>query len=153
MTEKDKERKKWKHILKYEKFFAPFDDDELDELLDSGEVKKYPINEFIIREDNVDYTFFVILRGKVSIIKKTMAKTNRNIASLSKGDCFGEMAMLLDTPRFASVLATIECVLFKISGKEIEKMRMKTQLKLFRQFAISLARRLKEASETVSEQI
>ena len=153
MTKKNTERKKWKHIFKGERFFSPFDDEELDELIDAGEVKKYSMNEFIIREDSVDFTFFVILQGKVSIIKETQAKTNRNIASLSNGHCFGEMAVLLDGHRSASVLATIECVLYKISGKEIEKMRMETQLKLFRQFAISLAIRLKETSVTVSDQL
>ncbi|MFQ5432498.1 MAG: cyclic nucleotide-binding domain-containing protein [Nitrospinota bacterium] len=64
----EEERTKYKRILKHEKFFAPFNDEELDELLESGEVKKYAINEYIIKEDNVDYTFFVILRGQVSII-------------------------------------------------------------------------------------
>lgn len=153
MAEEYTERSKWKHILKYEKFFTPFDDEELEELIDAGEVKKYSMNEFIIREDSVDYTFYVILQGKVSIIKETQAKTKRNIASLSNGHCFGEMAMLLDGHRSASVMATIECVLFKISGKEIEKMRMETQLKLFRQFAMMLAMRLKETSVTVSDQL
>ena len=153
MTEKFTERNKWKHILKGERFFTPFDNEELDELIDAGEVKKYSMNEFIIREDSVDYTFYVILQGKVSIIKDTQAKTKRNIASLSNGHCFGEMAMLLDGHRSASVLATIDCVLYKISGKEIEKMRMKTQLKLFKQFAIMLAIRLKETSITVSDQL
>lgn len=148
MTEINTERNKWKHILKGERFFATFDDEELDELIDAGEVKKYSMNEFIIKEDSVDDTFYVIVQGKVSIIKETQGKTNRNIASLSNGHCFGEMAMLLDGHRSASVLATIDCVLFKISGKEIEKMRMETQLKLFRQFAITLAVRLKKTSLT-----
>ena len=152
MAEEYTERNKWKHILKGERFFAPFGDDELDELIDAGEVKKYAMNEFIIREDSVDYTFYVILQGKVSIIKDTHARTSRNIASLTNGHCFGEMAMLLDGHRSASVLATIDCVLYKISGKEIEKMRIETQLKLFRQFAIMLAIRLKETSVTVSDQ-
>lgn len=153
MAEEYTERSKWKHILKYEKFFTPFDDEELEELIDAGEVKKYSMNEFIIREDSVDYTFYIILQGKVSIIKETQAKTKRNIASLSNGHCFGEMAMLLDGHRSASVLATIDCVLFKISGKEIEKMRMETQLKLFKQFAMMLAIRLKETSVALSGQL
>lgn len=149
----EEDREKYKQILKNEKFFSTFDDAELDELLDYGEVKKYSINEYIIKEDNVDYTFYVILRGQVSIIKGKHGNINRNIASLAEGNCFGEMAVLLDGHRSASVLAAIECVLFKISGSEIEKMPMETQLKLYRQFAIGLASRLKDTSETVSEQI
>ena len=144
--------KKYKDILKNEKFFTPFEEQELDELLESGEIKKYAINEYIIKEDNVDYTFYVILRGQVSIIKGTHANISRNIASLAEGNCFGEMAILLDGHRSASVLAAVECFLFKISGNEIEKMKSETQLKLYRQFAIGLASRLRETSETISEQ-
>lgn len=152
LTEEDGTNK-YKHILKNEKFFTPFNDGELDELLESGEIKKYAINEYIIKEDNVDHTFFVILRGQVSIIKGTHANISRNIASLNEGNCFGEMAMLLDGHRSASVLAAVECILFKISGNEIKKMKLETQLKLYRQFAIGLASRLRETSETVTEQI
>jgi len=147
------DRNKYRNILKNEKFFDPFNDEELDELLSYGEIKKYPINEYIIKEDNVDFTFYVILRGQVSITKGTRANIRRNIASLSEGNCFGEMALLLDGRRYASVLAAVECVLFKISGTEIEKMQMPTQLRLYRQFAMGLASRLKETSETISGQV
>ena len=54
----------------------------------------------IVREGDVDTTFFVLLNGTVRVIKN-----NRKIADLPKGSCFGEMGAFTKTPRTAHVVA------------------------------------------------
>jgi len=61
------------------------------------------------------------------------------IANLSAGDVFGEMAMLLDGHRSASVMAAMECFAFSADGQALERLSCETQLKFIRQVAKYMA--------------
>lgn len=140
---------KWKVILQAIDFFSIFDDSELNEMLELGEIRKFPIYDILIREGQVDYTFYVILRGKVNIVKQNIFRQKHNIASLTEGDCFGEVALLDDGIRSAFVITATGSYLYKINGKEIGKLKIKTQMKLFHQLAKSLANKLINLNVTV----
>ncbi len=145
------ERDKWKLLLKSIEFFKIFDESELDELLSNSNVKKYGVRDWIIKEDREADSFFVILRGKANIIKENYAKAKRTIGEINEGDCFGEMAVLLKQARSASVMAGTETFIFEISAGEIENLKLETQLKLYRRFAIVLATRLKVSSSKIAD--
>lgn len=148
-TEKDK----WKVLLKRIDFFAPFEEEELDELLDLGEIQKYPLHAYIIKEEQYEKSFYVIVRGKVAIVKEDSHKQKRNIASLSEGACFGEMSVLLDGHRSANVVTAVECFLYKLEGDLIKKLNMSIQMKIYRQFSTALAEKLKDLNERMVEMI
>ena len=42
------------------------------------------------------------------------------VASLHAGDFFGEMALLTDEPRNATVMAATDCRLFELSRRDVE---------------------------------
>ncbi len=132
-------------------FFKIFDETELDELLSSSNVKKYNVHDWIIKEDRQADSFFVILRGKANIIKENYAKAKRTIGEINEGDCFGEMAVILQQARSASVMAGKETFIFEISADEIDGLKTETQLKLYRRFAIVLATRLKVSSSKIAD--
>ncbi|HEB72820.1 MAG TPA: cyclic nucleotide-binding domain-containing protein, partial [Nitrospirae bacterium] len=83
---------KGKKLLRKIEFFKPFDDDEIEELLDISLVKKYGLNDVIIREDKDGYTFYVILSGAAKVVKEISPGKKVALAIFSEGDCFGEMA-------------------------------------------------------------
>jgi len=139
------QREKWKQLMKSIDFFKQLDNSELEELLDHCQVRKYEYNELIVKESNAGNIFYVVMQGSVKIIKGDLLKTNRTLATIAKGDCFGEMALLLDEPRTATVIAGTDCILFEIDGN-IEGLKPETQVKIFRQFAINLSRRLKRTN-------
>lgn len=134
---------KGKKLLRKIDFFKPFSDDEVEELLDISLVKKYDLNDVIIREDKEGYTFYVILSGAAKIVKEISPDKEVELAIFSEGDCFGEMAILLEERRTATVLAGVNCYVFEIEGNHIETLSQSIQIKLYRQFAITLAERLK----------
>ncbi len=139
-------------MLRSVDFFSAFVDDELAELLKFGIIKKFGAQEYIIKEDSLDYSFFVILKGKVSIIKESANKRRKlKIATLDVGDCFGEMALLLDGQRCASVMAAMECFAFVTDGQSLEQMDIETQLKFIRQVAKHMAIKLKNQSTALVE--
>jgi CRP-like cAMP-binding protein len=65
----------------------------------------FPTGSLIFEEGDLGLAMYVIERGEVEIRKK-MGTDDRVLATLGKGDFFGEMCMLEDqTPRTASALA------------------------------------------------
>lgn len=132
----------WAELLKAVEFFKPFDAADLDEMFESSVVTKYPSGATIIIESGLEDSFYVILSGEARVVKEDNNKL-RTISTLATGDCFGEMAMLLDEPRSASILAETNCIVFEIEKDEIDKLRIEIREKLYRQFAIMISRRLK----------
>ena len=133
----------WAELLRLVEFFKPFDADDLDEMFESAIVKKYPPRSVVIRENAEEDSFYVILSGKASVVKEDHLNEYRTISTLATGDCFGEMAILLDEPRAATILSETECIVFEIEKDEIDKLRIEIREKLYRQFAIMISKRLK----------
>jgi len=138
------EREKWVALLMGVKFFANFSYEELGSLLDAGEVMHYKLHDYVIKESEEanSSTFFVILKGMVKVLKNDHFRQKKELVTINAGDCFGEMAFLLNAPRTASILAVEDCFIFMVSSKEADSMADPTRVKLYRQFAISLAERL-----------
>lgn len=138
------ENEKWAALLKTIDFFKTFEDKELDQILEICAVKKYEANEYIVKEGLRDNSFFVILRGKASVIKGKTPQDKHQISTISEGNSFGEIAIVLNEPRSASVLAVVEVYALCIKSEKIEKLNSETREKLFWEFATSLAKQLKE---------
>ena len=147
-----KDLEKYILLLKLVSFFKPFTNEELAELLKYAEVKKYAIHEYIMKEEAVDCTFFVLLKGKVNVIKDDPVKRRKvKIAELEAGACIGEMAMLLDGRRNASIVAATESYLFRVHAKEVEYMPIESQLKFIKRVATYLALKLNDQSASLIE--
>ncbi|MGD9898901.1 MAG: cyclic nucleotide-binding domain-containing protein [Calditrichaceae bacterium] len=64
--------------------------------------RTYKVDEIIFNENEPGVGMFIIQSGKVNI---TLGKEKKLLATLGKGDFFGEMALLLEGPRTATVTA------------------------------------------------
>ncbi len=65
-------------------------------------------DEFVIKEGEAGETMYLIIKGAVSVLKGVEKEDAREIelARMGSGDYFGEMALLEDTVRSASIKAT-----------------------------------------------
>jgi len=68
----------------------------------------------IFREGDSGNQMFLIVDGEVEIRKKTTEKSTTTLATLKKGDFFGEMAMVERKPRSASAIAVSDCKLLAL---------------------------------------
>ena len=59
----------------------------------------YDVGDIIIRENEIGDTAYIIKSGKVRIMKG-----DQQVATLESGDCFGEIALLCNSPRTATVI-------------------------------------------------
>lgn len=76
-------------------------------------------NSIIIHEGEFGQQAYLIQSGEVSVFLKK-DDTELEVARLSAGQIFGEMAFIFDGPRTASVKATADCNLIVISRAQFE---------------------------------
>ena len=92
--------------------FSSLDRRTIQRLAAQGTHRVYAAGDPIIREDAPASALYVIVRGKVRV--HLGGEEGDTIGELHAGDFFGELALIEDHPRTASVTAVedTECVLF-----------------------------------------
>ncbi len=67
--------------------------------------KVFEAGQIIVREGEAGHTAFMIVSGKVRAYRTLASGEQETLAQMGPGDVFGEMALLLDEPRAATVEA------------------------------------------------
>ncbi|KAF1917715.1 camp-dependent protein kinase regulatory subunit [Ampelomyces quisqualis] len=78
---------------------------ERSKIADALETKKYPPGTTIIQEGDVGESFYILESGDAEVFKRGV---DQPVKWYSKGDYFGELALLNDAPRAASVVSKSE---------------------------------------------
>jgi CRP-like cAMP-binding protein len=81
-------------------FFSSLSARDRKKLLAQGKEMSYKAGDTIVTEGTTGVGFFLILDGKAEVRKK-----GKVLATLSKGQFFGEMSLIDDLPRSADVVA------------------------------------------------
>ena len=110
--------------------------------------KSYPRNSKIITAGELTDSLYVIISGRLKVLISDDEGREVILAILDSNDFFGEMGLLDDSPRSASVIALEACELLILSKREFKKC-------LSENFELSLAvmrglvKRLREADEKI----
>lgn len=99
-----------------------------------GNVKKYQKGEFVCVENEEGNTAYLLLQGRVEITLGSFTDSVMRIAELTPGAIFGEMSLLENKPRNASVVTRTDDVLVL----EIEKSNFIIILKSDKEIAWNL---------------
>lgn len=78
-------------------------------LADIGKRRTYPPDEVIVREGSTGTALYIVLRGRARV-----ERSGETLGEIKSGDFFGELALIEEHPRSATVVATEEtdCLLF-----------------------------------------
>lgn len=90
-----------------------FSEVSLDNLLQLAKVftsKNYGENEIIFRQGEPGDQFYIVVRGKLEVV----VAGNRRVGVLEDGDYFGEIALLTESPRTATVKAITQSALIAL---------------------------------------
>jgi cAMP-dependent protein kinase regulator len=85
------------------------------EVLKNLDVVLVKAGEKFITEGEVGDSMFILITGRVDVLRESVDGPTKNVAELGEGSLFGEMALVAETPRLASVVAATDCTLLKIS--------------------------------------
>lgn len=83
-------------------------------------IQRYSNGDIIVSEGIVSNNAYIILEGKVNVTKK-VDKKSILINSLNKGEVFGEMGLISQTVRSASVVAAGDVTIGVIEREQFEK--------------------------------
>ena len=128
-------------------FFKNFSDVELWEVLRISQWRKVPDSEYILRDGEIGRSFFILAQGTVRV-----SKQGRLLSLLHRGDCFGEMAHLIerDFKRSSDVIAKNDVVLIEINPDALIHATIGCRLQFGDAFLRMLVKRLSVANTRVS---
>lgn len=102
-------------VLKSIPLFSSFSDAQLSSLLSYAQHKKYPRGTYIVRAGEDTDALYIILSGKVKVLIPNEDGREIILTAMGPNEFFGEMGMLDDQPRSASVEAVEPCEMLRIS--------------------------------------
>ena len=82
----------------------------LEELSGSFVTERHPQGRLVIEQGDPGDKFYILVRGTVEVVKAEPGRPEQRVVILEDGDFFGEIALLKDTPRTASVRTLTQCV-------------------------------------------
>lgn len=68
--------------------------------------REYTENEYIFYQGDPGIGLYIIIKGEVVVKQGEIDPQDENLAKLGRGDFFGELALLDNSPRSASAIAT-----------------------------------------------
>lgn len=108
-------------ILKNIPLFVTLDDRSLKKIEKRLVKEQFKKGKRIIEEGVMGDSLYIIIKGKVDVIKGKGKKAEK-VATLKPFDFFGEMSLLENKPRSASIIAASSTTLIRLSKEEFEEL-------------------------------
>lgn len=95
--------------------------DEVQEIIMNSRIMTYPADTVVCREDAVETTFYMILEGDFEVTKLINKTDARLLKTLTAGDFFGEMALIHNAPRAATVRSLTNVVVLELDKEGFDR--------------------------------
>ena len=102
-------------ILKRVPLFSTFSEQQLSAVLAYVQHRRYPRNALIVRAGDETDALYIILSGRVKVLIQDDEGHEVILSMMGSHDFFGEMGLLDDQPRSASVEALEPCEMLRLS--------------------------------------
>jgi CRP-like cAMP-binding protein len=99
--------------------------DALERLLTALVFEEHASGKVIVQQGDAGHEAFILVRGLLHVIRKDTEGEEHTIAALGPGSIFGEMALVSDAPRAASVIAAEPAQVLRATREDLEKLNAK----------------------------
>lgn len=120
--------------------FSDLDRPQLQAVAHTMSEESFPAGQRILRQGFSGGGFFVILEGEVSV-----RVDDQDVASLAKGDFFGEISLLLGEPPIADVVALSPVNALQLGGPDLREFLLTYPTVMYRMLQ-AVSRRLDRAN-------
>lgn len=116
-----KKREQYETFLKTIELLNNINGYELSQICDAVKTRYYNSGDRIIRESDDGDDFFIVVEG-TAYAEKTIAGKVQKVKDYTTGDYFGELALIKNEPRAASVIASSKCTLISLDRKSFKRL-------------------------------
>ena len=135
-------------ILKSVPLFSLFSDTQIAQLLSCVQHRSYPRNSFILRAGEETDALYIVLSGRVKVLIPDEEGHEVILSMIGPHDFFGEMGLLDDQSRSASVETLEACEMLRLSKVGFTNI-LKDNFDLAMLIMRSLVKRLREADRKI----
>ncbi len=109
-------------FIKEVNFFAGLNPQDIDDLITICQIQNFVENDVLIQEgDESNKDLYIIFSGSVVANISTQKEDSANINVMERGQIFGELSLISDIKRSASIIATSSGTVIRISKQNFEK--------------------------------
>ena len=137
-----------KAFLRRVPLFAGLTEPQLEALAAGSARRSYPKGRTIVAEGEPSQSMYILLAGRAKVQRSDSEGKEVILAVLGSGEFFGEMSLIDDSPRSASVITLEPCEFMAVSKDAFKSMLMQSPdvaMNVMR----GLVRRLREADQKI----
>ncbi len=102
--------------------FAGLEQEALDQLRAMARRRTYPSQTLLARQGEVGHVFYVIVSGRVAVIRQLEDGNERLLAVRGPNEFFGEMSLLDDAPRMANCITLTDATILEVTEELFEQL-------------------------------
>ena len=137
-----------KAFLKRVPLFSGLTDGQIERLAAGSVRRNFPKGRTIVAEGEPSQSLYVLLSGRAKVQRSDTEGKEVILSVLGPGECFGEMSLIDDAPRSASVI-TLESSDFMSIAKESFKAILASSPEICLRIMRGLVKRLREADKKI----
>lgn len=108
------------HILRENAFFEDFNSDEIDFFAKQMSLRSFPEKTVIVQKDEQGSFLFFVVDGEVEVRLEGADLKQIIVATLGRGACAGEMSIIDDYPRSATIVTAKPSELLLLTKSRLE---------------------------------
>jgi CRP/FNR family cyclic AMP-dependent transcriptional regulator len=137
-----------KAFLRRVPLLSALNEQQIESLAAASARRNFPKGRTIVSEGEPSQSLYILLSGRAKVQRSDSEGKEVILAVLGSGDFFGEMSLIDDAPRSASVITIESCDFMSIAKESFKAMLLQSN-EMCMQVMRGLVRRLREADQKI----